>query len=215
MKHKKLLLTAASSILLLALLAGVIRAYFGANDEVPNLVRIGEDKATVEETFEAPNQAQNFSYRKLVKLKNTGTVPCYVRVAVEFSNSDVQNAASFSSASQDSDTAPDDTTFKSARIALGTDYYINNLPDGWVYVWDQSTVSPDVTHGYYYYENPIDPDEETAALISWVKMNYADMNDIQAHSIYVYSETVQTIDPVTGTAYADWKTAWHSFMDMG
>lgn len=210
-KKKKTVLAAASGVALVALV-GVLLAYFGANDKEPNLIGVGEDEITVTEVFTQPNQEQEYAYRKLVKIENTGSVPCYIRVRMEFSNSDVQNAASFSAANQDTDTAPDDSTFKSAQIKTGTDYYINGLPDGWVYVWEENAnnYTPAVTNGYYYYTKAVPAGESTDALISWVKMNY-NGNEIQAHDIYVYSESVQTIDPNTGAAYADWKTAWNKF----
>ena len=212
MKQKTKNILAAASSLLIISLVGVTLAYFGAKDDKPNMVGIGEDKIKVTETFTQPNQEQVFKYRKLVKIQNTGSVPCYVRVRLEFSNSDVQNVASFSAENQENnDSAPDDSTFKSAQIHKGEDYYINNLPEGWVYVWDENIQDPDVTHGYYYYKNAVPSGESTNALISWIKMNYEDTGDIQAHDVYVYAESVQTVDPNTGTEYTDWKDAWHSF----
>ena len=205
MTKKKKTLLAAVSVAVVAALVGIVWAYFGAKDQEPNLVGVGEDDISVAETFTPPEQTDDpFKYRKLVKIENTGSIPCYVRVRLEFSNSDVQSYASFSADETDS---PADETFYSADINASAPY-ISNLPDGWVYVKDQSTDDP--TAGYYYYKNPVAPNGATAALISWVKMNY-NGEEIQAHDIYVYSESVQTIDPNTGAAYADWKTAWNKF----
>ena len=210
-QKKKNVLAAVSGVVLLCA-AGVLLAYFGAKDKESNMVGVGEDKIVVTEAFTQPNQEQDFKYRKLVKIKNTGEIPCYVRVRLEFSNSEVQNCASLSAANQgDADDAPADDTFKSAKIGQENDCYINNLPEGWVYVWDESTVSPDVTHGYYYYTKPVAPGESTDALISWVRMQYEDTSMIQAHDVYVYAESVQTVDANTGTEFTDWKNAWHSF----
>lgn len=210
-QRTKNILAAASGAVMVCLV-GVILAYFAADDNEPNLVGIGENKIEVTEAFTQPNQEKEFKYRKLVKIQNTGSVPCYVRVRLEFSNSDVQNVASFSAENQENnDSAPDDSTFKSAQIHKGEDYYINNLPEGWVYVWDEKPSDPDVTHGYYYYTEAVPSGESTNALISWIKMNYENTNEIQAHDVYVYAESVQTVDPNSGTAYTDWKTAWHSF----
>lgn len=200
-KKKKTLLAAVSAAVIIAIV-GVILAYFGAKDEEPNLVGVGENDISVAEEFTPPEQTNEpFKYRKLVKIENTGSIPCYVRVRLEFSNSDVQSCASFSADETDT---PADSTFYSADINASNPY-ISNLPAGWEYVKDQSTDDP--TAGYYYYKTPVDPESSTAALISWVKMNY-DGNEIQAHDIYVYSESVQTIDPTTGTDYDDWKAAW-------
>ena len=215
MTKKKKILLAVSSVFLIALLAGVLIAYFAAKKDEPNLITVGENKISVTEAFTPPKQEDEFKYRKLVKIENTGSVPCYIRVRVEFSNSAVQKAASFSAANQgENDSAPDDESFKSAEIATGSGYYINDLPDGWVYVWEGNANSyvPVVTNGYYYYTEPVDPEKTTSALISWVKMNYNDA-DIQAHDLYIYSESVQTVNPNTGLSYTDWKDAWHSFAE--
>lgn len=207
-KKKKTVLAAASGVALVALV-GVLLAYFGANDKEPNLIGVGEDEITVTEVFTQPNQEQEYAYRKLVKIENTGSIPCYVRVRLEFSNSDVQSYASFSADETD---PPADDTFYSADPNADNSY-ISHLPEGWEYVKDQSTDDP--TAGYYYYTSPVAPESSTAALISWVKMEYENETDIQAHDIYVYAESVQTVDPTTGYDYAaltdGYKTAWTKF----
>ena len=42
-------------------------------------------------------------------------------------------------------------------------------------------------------------------------MQYGDTADIQAHDVFVYAESVQTVDANTSVPYADWKAAWSSF----
>ena len=124
----KTLLAIASGVVLLSLI-GTIIAYFAANDKEPNLIGVGEDEIIVTEEFTVPNQEQNFAYRKLVKIDNTGSVPCYIRVRMEFSNSDVQKVASFSSENQgEKDNAPADTTFKSANIKCNKNCMIAVCP---------------------------------------------------------------------------------------
>ncbi len=195
------------------LVVGVLIAYFAARNTAPNLIAVGEGDIGVSEVFTPPNQTNDepFYYRKRVQISNTGSVPCYIRVRLEFSNSTVQNAASFSSANPDSDTPPDDSTFYSAQMTA-SEPYISHLPAGWVYVTEDNTAGydPVPTSGYYYYSNAVKPGKATDALISWVKMNYGS-ESVQAHDLYVYAESVQTIDPNTGTPYPDWNTAWYSF----
>ncbi|MBQ4464539.1 MAG: hypothetical protein II916_01045 [Oscillospiraceae bacterium] len=202
--RKKTALALASGAAVLALVGGIL-AYFGASDQEPNLIGVGKEEIAVTEVFTPPGQTQDYVYRKLVKIGNTGSVPCYIRVRLEFSDSDVQSAASFSADEAD---APADSTFFSADIHAA-DAYISHLPDGWVYVKEQGADDP--TAGYYYYTSPVAPDSSTAALISWVKMHYGNADAIQAHDVYVYAESVQTVDPNSGAAYADWKAAWKKF----
>ncbi len=208
--RKKGVIAAVSAGVLIAVTGGVF-AYFAAKDGKANLVRVGEDTISVDESFDQPEQTQNFAYRKLVKIDNTGSVPCFVRVRLEFSDSAVQSAASFSSDKQGADDSvtvdDDDIDFYPADPA-DDNAYAKHLPEGWEYSTDD---------GYYYYTAPVAAGESTSALISWVKMAYEDVTAIQAHDIYVYAESVQTVDPDTGEDYADpeltdgYKTAWRNF----
>ena len=215
-QRTKTILAAAAGVCVLALV-GTALAYFAADDTVPNLVEVGEDVIEVTEIFTPPNQENEFIYRKTVQIQNTGTVPCYVRVRLEMSDSKVQDVASFSAANPGpDDQPPDESTFKSARIpdnTTDTAYYVNGLPEGWVYVWEANAdaFDPPVTQGYYYYETPVQPGKSTDALISWIRMQYGDTADIQAHDVFVYAESVQTVDANTSVPYADWKAAWSSF----
>ena len=172
-------------------------AYFAARDEKPNLVGVGEDDISISETFTPPDQTK--PYRKVVRISNTGSVPCYVRTMIEFSDSDSEGRASFSSANADSEDAPADDTFYSA-VPSAADSYTSHLPDGWVY-----------SDGYYYYTNPVEPGKDTSALLAWVKMNYESGAQVTPHDIFVYSESVQTTDPKTGAAYTDYNDAWTKF----
>ena len=205
MTKRKLLTITAGTIIGIAMITGIVAAYFGAKDEEPNLISVGEDIIEITETFEPPEQKDSpFKYRKLVEIENTGSVPCYVRARIEFSNSDVQSYASFSADRSDT---PSDDTFYSADVKA-SEPYIEHLPDGWVYIREPGNDNP--TEGYYYYTSSLKPEQATDALISWIKMNYNGA-EIQPHEVYVYSESVQTINPDTGVAYADWKEAWIDF----
>ena len=182
---------------MLAVAAAVaVAAYFAAKDEKPNMVAVGEDTVSIAETFTPPDQTK--PYQKLVKISNTGTIPCYVRARIEFSDSDSQSRASFSGETA----APNDSTVFYPADPAAENSYTKHLPADWEY---------NVTDGYYYYKNAVKPGEETAALLAWVKMNYDDNEQAAAHDIYVYSESVQTVDPKTGAAYTDYSDAWTKF----
>ncbi len=213
MTKRRKIVTAVLSFIVIGTLVGVVTAYFASQDVKANIVTVGEDDISVTENFTPPDQSTQNPYRKLVKIQNTGSIPCYIRVRLEFSSSELRNKALFSSANQDTDTAPDDTAFYSAN-PNDTNAYINHLPENWVYVPDGDSGTPTVTGGYYYYTKPVDPNTSTNALLSWVKMNYRDGDEKPAHNIYVYSESVQTNDPDSGTVYSGdngWRNAWNSF----
>lgn len=206
MTQKKKAIAAGAAAVMLAGAAGIVAAYFSAADDEPNLATVGEDTISIVESFDPPEQTHDpFRYRKLVKIKNTGSVPCYIRARLEFSDSDIQSYASFSADESD---PPAEGSFYSADKSKENPY-IEHLPNGWVYINERGDGDP--TEGYYYYTSPVQPEKATDALISWVKMSYPEGAEIQAHDLYVYSESVQTIDPATGAAYDGWKAAWNSF----
>ncbi len=55
-----------------------------------NKFTFGNNTIAIEEVFDAPEKYQSdTSYRKKVTVKNTGSIPCYIRVFAEPSNSEI------------------------------------------------------------------------------------------------------------------------------
>ena len=200
MTKKKKLVTLWGSLGIAAVMSFSAYAYFADKDEKPNIVNVGEDSITITESFTPPDQTK--PYKKVVKITNTGTIPCYVRARLEFSDSKFEKIAFFSH--DDPDVYPTDSTDYYPADPGANDSYVKHLPDYWVY---------NPADGYYYYTKAVKPEKDTTALLTWVKMNYQNGTKAEAHDIYVYSESVQTIDPKTGAAYTDYKDAWTTFAD--
>lgn len=82
------------------MIAGIISttaAFFTAYDRTDNLVGIGYNESVIEEEFPSPTPAipgQDNAYTKKVTVKNNDSVPCYIRVAVAFSDSHIGTATS-------------------------------------------------------------------------------------------------------------------------
>lgn len=199
MTKKKKLVTVWGSLGIAAVLGFSALAYFAAKDNEPNLVGVGEDSITITESFTPPDQTQ--PYKKVVKITNTGSVPCYVRARIEFSDSEMLKKAEFSYADPDSAVAPAESTFHPADPEAESSY-VQHLPEKWIY---------NAADGYYYYTDKVGASEATSTLLAWVKMNHETDEKAEAHDIYVYSESVQTIDPKTGEAYTGYQDAWTKF----
>ena len=197
-KNQKRIAIAGGAAVIAAVTVSVF-AYFAARDEKPNLVGVGEDDISISETFTPPDQTK--PYRKVVRISNTGSVPCYVRAKIEFSDSQSESRAYFSAENADSETPPADVTYYKASPAAA-ESYTAHLPAGWTY---------NAADGYYYYESAVAPGKDTSALLAWVKMEYENGAQVTPHDIFVYSESVQTIDPKTGAAYAGYTDAWTKF----
>ena len=100
---------------------GGTAALFRAKSIVNNQLSVGYNTITIKEDFTPPkemNTGEN-TYKKNVEVKNTGTVPCYVRVYVAFSDSNVADVSELS---------PDGSSFFSAES------YADHLPEHWTYI---------------------------------------------------------------------------------
>jgi len=82
-----------SGILSLALLLGIsvsaACAYFMDTESASNKITVGENTVEIIEEFEPPKELKPGTvFNKYPKVKNTGSVPCYIRMFAEFNNSD-------------------------------------------------------------------------------------------------------------------------------
>ena len=90
MRRKKIFITTA--VITLAVLTVITAfAYFTkVINTRDNSVTIGYDSVEIVEEFVPPEkQTEITTYKKAVSVKNNGTVPCYARVYVEFSDSEI------------------------------------------------------------------------------------------------------------------------------
>lgn len=86
MKKRKIRIVAA--VLFLFLSASGIYAYFSDTESKQNTLSIGADTTEIAEEFDPPEEiAPGTVFVKKPSVKNTGSVPCYVRVLCEFSDS--------------------------------------------------------------------------------------------------------------------------------
>ena len=199
MRSKKIFTAVAAALLTMALSAGGTFAYFRYLKSINNRVSVGTNTITINEDYSPPKklEAGENVYTKDVKVKNTGTIPCYVRVYAAFSDSTVMDKSELSA---------DGSTF----FPAGT--YYENLPDGWEYVADAEDAE---LGGYYYYTNPVQAGKETPSLFKKVKTTFADANEVQNYEIIVYAESVQILDKdgQEFTGAMPWKSAWTEFLE--
>ena len=184
MKLKKKYLILIAGAILIILTASTL-AYFTNSDLTTNRF-VGKEpqefesiiEISVAEEFDPPEEKNDAPFRKNVQIENTGTVPCYIRVRMEFSSSAVRDISWISTASDQND--------ESAYVNAG-DFPFSALPAGWEYRAED---------GFYYYTEAVEPREKTRALMKWVKTLFPDDSSVDADSydIYVYSEAVPADD---------------------
>ncbi len=206
--NKNRIAAAAVPIVLIAVSMIAVLAYLMAlsNREI-NSVTVGYDSIEVVEDFKPPEKQEvNTEYKKTVQIRNNGTVPCFVRVYVEFSSSAVRECSELS-CDGGSTFYPADNSSENA--------FIKNLPDNWVFVSDTS----DKLSGYFYYTKPLlttGSSVVTAPLFTHVRTTYSDAADITQYDIIVYSESVQTIaknGSDLAASSSGWREAWNEFLE--
>jgi hypothetical protein len=169
-------------------------AYFTDAEATVNTMSVGHDTTEIVETFTPPNEVPKnteTTYTKDVAVRNDGTVPCYVRVFLDFSDQLARDGSKVS--------------------ADGTNYYsmadfASHLPSGWTYV------STGDLSGYYYYTTALKTGESTSSLIKSVKTtlgSYAAQNDFD---IIVHEESVQAGNP-DGSGAMAYDAAWKAFLN--
>lgn len=86
MKKKKIRIVTAALFLFLS--ASGVYAYFSDTDSKQNTLSIGANTTEITEEFDPPEEiTPGTVFVKKPSVKNTGSVPCYIRVLCEFSDS--------------------------------------------------------------------------------------------------------------------------------
>lgn len=224
MDNKKKFAAICIGVLILAASVGTTLAYLGAKQNADNTIKVGTDIAEVSETFTEPSiQQQNNETTKEIKVKNTGSVPCFVRVYAEFSDSEIAGIAKVVYGDSNTEKAWEGTDGFKEYLADTT----QSSAEDWQYIPESSD---SVLGGYFYYKKVVQPVDDaattnvdesvTSSLIKKVQVNYATNNidEIRDYEMIVYTETVQTVD-TDGTDYAaqgvtdGWKKAWYRFLN--
>lgn len=196
--QKRLKMPVAGLLLLVVFLGlEATWAYFTYQKYLENRFRPGYNEITVTEEYDPPDEivpGEETEFRKAVQVMNTGTVPCYVRVRLEYSDSDMKEYCT-------------NILGDSSAKAGEWENHVEDFTDGrWTYGED----------GCYYYTEILEPGGETEMLLERVKVNvpkeYA--GKLKAFEIYVYAESVQTmVNEPDGTAREamDYREAWDQF----
>lgn len=88
MKKKKIvIITALVCCMICASCFGVTYAYLIAKDEANNTFTVGETEIEINEVYEPPQELKpGVQFTKEPTIKNTGNLPCFVRMRADFSS---------------------------------------------------------------------------------------------------------------------------------
>ena len=222
MKKRNILVTALASVLLVAL-TGSIYAYLSDKDDSENKIIVAENKVEIIENFPDPEVQKNGvnKYTKEISIKNTGNTDAYVRVYLDFANSEMAKRAFLSLDDENADTieyypfisgadAPESeegTRFNTETFQNAVEQLTKSPVEDTAY-WTYNT-----NDGYFYYTGKIGAGMETEHLMKRVLI-YNKTSPIHDVDIYVYAESVQTVDK-DGNAYNNYQSAWDDYVNKG
>ncbi len=178
-------------------LSGFTTAYLIYGRDLGNAFTVGENTIDIAEDYQPPKElgmGENI-FRKRIRVENTGSIPCFVRVFAGFSDSSIRDISEIS---------PD------GKVWYPAEDYRYNLPSGWEYIEEDD----ELPGPYYYYTRALGPGEKTSLLFDSVKTVIEDPGQMKDYEIIVYAESVQTFDK-DGNEFDGsqaWKDAWREFL---
>ncbi len=88
MSKKRILLVLSACFLMLGVSFGITYSYLISEDTELNAFTVGETVIEVQEDYEPPPELKpGITIKKKPKVKNTGNLPCFVRMRADFSDS--------------------------------------------------------------------------------------------------------------------------------
>lgn len=185
---------------------GTTQAYLTYKRGIMNNFRVGYNEITVTEEYDPPDEIvpdEITEFRKNVQIKNTGTIPCFVRVRLEYSDSDIKKFC---------------TNILNGNYIKAGDYTneIERISNGdWIYNNDDNC---------YYYTKVLEEDERTSLLLDRVQVLVpkSEEDNLKEFEIYVYAESIQTminVENSNGSIVAkeaeDYMEAWNQILRKG
>ena len=177
-------------------------AYFTYLREMKNRFTIGHNEITVTEEYDPPDEiipGEETSFFKKFQVENTGSVLCYVRVRLDYSDSDMQQFC---------------TNVLGENRAPAEEWgdRIEEFSDGrWIFGTD----------GWYYYRDVLEVGERTDRLLEKVEVSVPqELEDrIKEFEILVYGESIQTMinqagedGKPTAAEADDYREAWEQIL---
>lgn len=185
MSKKKVVLGVAACLLMLGISFGTTYAYLISSDSVTNEFVVGENNVQIVEDYEPPEKLEpGITFKKTPYIENTGNLPCFVRVRVDFSDSRAKEFCELLEMDEENwEYDPADGY-----------YYYKKLLEPKKSTADDYKTTPLFTSVY------VKKDKEDGT-------SY-EMADMIAFDILIYAESCQHTDHEGDCAAEEYKTSW-------
>ena len=191
-KKKVLIGSSAVAVIALSLTVGITLSYLGKTTNKKNTINVGYGDVEISEEFNEPSEMGmlNSNIRKEICVQNKSTVPAFVRVYAEFSDSKIADQAKVTYTPKTENADPVTVTWAQFKKLLkDTTNTGNQAVSDWVYVeTDNKNHGLD---GYFYYTKALKAKKEQLNEDGTVK------TDSNNNVLYDIDSTPQLFDSVT------------------
>lgn len=92
MNKKSIILSCLVCMIVAVCSVGITYALLTDNEEKNNILIVGETKNEITEEFRPPEKLEpGVTFKKTINITNTGNLPCFARVSINFSSSKAEN----------------------------------------------------------------------------------------------------------------------------
>jgi hypothetical protein len=187
-KSTKIKLT-AGILAVLCLTAGAAVAYRIHYTSKTNQITIAGNTISITEDYQPPVKqvAGDNDFTKKVQVTNEDNTSAYIRVFMDFSDSDIKDKAKIKVETSDGT----EIYYEADTFAADPDAHPK-----WVYIPEPEESGSDedssLLGGYYYYTEPVAPGESTDSLMEGVRVTYDNATQIKDFDILVVADSIQT-----------------------
>ena len=213
-KNKKKVLIGSAAVIAaaLSLTVGITLSYLGKTTDKKNTIKVGYGDVEISENFDEPSEMSmvNPDIQKEIYVQNKSTVPAFVRVYAEFSDSKIADQAKVKYTDTGDNPQTNKVSWAKFKTELAKTGNARTIKSDWVYVASDSTNHN--LDGYFYYTKTLTPEDDavttdvTTKLFDSVTIDYkkygaqssvidgSNTDRIVPVEMIVYSELVQTVE---------------------
>ena len=165
-KNKKKVLIGSAAVIAaaLSLTVGITLSYLGKTTDKKNTIKVGYGDVEISERFSEPSEMSmiNPDIQKEIYVQNKSTVPAFVRVYAEFSDSKIADQAKVKYTDTGDNPQTNKVSWAKFKTELAKTGNARTIKSDWVYVASDSTNHN--LDGYFYYTKTLTPEDDAVTM---------------------------------------------------